>query len=120
MVSFFSKYKKYLVFIIPILVCIFFGYKYVILNNDHLLVEMINNDQRIYYHNVRVYPIEFIGQLSMHINSQELTLFNRVFEVYRDPPDSTDPLLNRKIVGFVNWDLKIIIIGEWRADGLFT
>jgi len=113
--------SKSIVIIILVIVLLYFSVKVIILYDDSKVLEKIRNDPRITYTYIELGKIETmagVSDLLMHHPSFDFTLFVRQFVAYRDPPDTTLPMENRRILGYVDMNLKVWYIGEMRGDAL--
>jgi hypothetical protein len=112
------KYKS-IVFIIPVIVLLYFSVQVITLNDDFKVLEKIRSDPQITYTYIKLEKIETMAGVSdtlIHDPRFGFTLFVRQFVAYRDPPDTTPLKENSRIIGYVDMNLKVWYVGEFRGD----
>ena len=102
---------------------LYFSYQFILLSDDSRVLEAIRSDPRVPYQYIMLFDVETMGGVRDTLSFDygfEYTFFLRQFEAYRDSPDTTLASENRKIIGYVDMNLKVWYIAELRGDEILV
>ena len=97
------------------------------LNNNATILELVRSNKNVTYTYIKLYPAGESVTWQIHFPAsstfwpgykgpEHYTKYIRTFEAFQYPPDTTLPKENRKIIGFVDSNLRVWTWAELRGD----